>query len=521
MSKDSKKMIKNSPKTSIPSRKNATIINLIRGYALVGIEIIRGILLIPLYLQYIDPRLYGAWMATGSVIALLGLSDFGFSSVIVQKVATLFGKKDMQGVGKMLGTNLVISIFISLIPIIFVFILNGYIPGWVKIEGEEAIQISNAFLLASISASLMLINNNVGGFFLGIQDTGIPSINNIVTNIIGIIASIIFLRMDLGLLSIPLGFMVGSFLLSLGHFSYLYLWVRKNLSFKNITFELSYFKDLYKDSSWVFLDRLAKTASMQSDKIIVAAIIDPIYTTILVFSKKASELVNTMVMQISAALMPSLAHLLGEGDYTKLRKYMLGSIKLTFVLGLFGAGGIFLLNKSFVSLWVGDEFFAGTLFTILIVVYGLLYVLNVAFYNNLFANGKILIVSKASMLESLIRIPLSIAFCYFGGINGIILAAILATLPTSFLTQTRSFLKLINFSWLQSFKSLLRIFINGIIPIFISWLSIFIWNPTGPLEFIICILLYSFIHIVFYLYTYKDFQQIVIKIFNKYFKLIK
>jgi O-antigen/teichoic acid export membrane protein len=266
---------------------------------------------------------------------------------------------------------------------------------------------------------------------------------------------------------------------------------------------------------------LAKTASIQSDTLIVAAMIDPVYTTILVFSKKASELVNTMVVQISAALMPSLAHLVGEEDYTKLRKHMVGSIKLTFILGLFGAGGIFLLNKSFVSLWVGDGFFAGTLFTILITVYGLLYVLNVAFYNNLFANDKILIVSKASMFESLIRIPLSIAFCYFGGINGIILAAILATLPTSFLIQTRHFLKLINFSWLQSLKSLLRIFINGIIPIFISWLSIFIWNPTGLLEFITAILFYFFIHIIFYLCVYKDFKQIFVAMFNKYFKLIK
>ena len=135
-------------------------------------------------------------------------------------------------------------------------------------------------------------------------------------------------------------------------------------------------------------------------------------------------------MNISAALMPGLAHLAAEGDNKKLRKYMINSIKTTFIVGMYGAGGIFLLNKSFVSLWVGDEFFAGTLFTTLIIISGLFYVLNAAVYNNLFANGKISIVSKASMLESLATIPLSIAFCYFGGINGIVLAAILAVLPT-------------------------------------------------------------------------------------------
>jgi len=284
---------------------------------------------------------------------------------------------------------------------------------------------------------------------------------------------------------------------------------------------LSYFKDLFGQSSWVFVERLSKTASLQSDKMIVAVMIDPIYTTILVFSKKASDLLNTIVTHISASLMPGLAHLAAEDDNTKLRKYMIGSIKITFIVGIYGAGGVFLLNKSFVSLWVGDQFFAGKLFTILIVISGLFYVLNAAVYNNLFANGKISIVSKASMLESLIRIPLSIAFCYFGGINGIILAAILATLPTSFLIQTRYFLKLINFSWHQSIRSISRIFFMAMIPICLSWLISLIWIPTKILEFIFFILIYSLINIGFYYYTNKDFQQIFVTIFNRYFKLIK
>jgi O-antigen/teichoic acid export membrane protein len=475
-----------------------------------------------LYLQYIDERLYGAWLASGSVIALLGLSDFGFSSVIIQKIANLFGKKDMQNLGKMLGTNLVISPILSSIPIIITFFIYSHVAGWVKIEGEEAVQISNAFWLASISTSIMLINYIVGGFFLGIQKTTIPSTMLIATSVIGIIASLVFLtRMDLGLISIPLGYITGSLILAIGQIGYLWLWISKNLPPKSLRFELSYFKDLLGQSSWVFIDRLSKTASMQSDKLIVAVMIDPLYTTMLVFSKKASDLLNTIVMNISAALMPGLAHLAAEGDNKKLRKYMINSIKTTFIVGMYGAGGIFLLNKSFVSLWVGDEFFAGTLFTTLIIISGLFYVLNAAVYNNLFANGKISIVSKASMLESLATIPLSIAFCYFGGINGIVLAAILAVLPTSFLIQTRYFLKLINFSWHQSIRSISRIFIMAMIPICLTWLISLIWMPTKILEFIFFALLYSLINIGFYYYTNKDFQQILITIFNKYFKLIK
>ena len=75
------------------SRKRASIVNLIRSYAFILIEIIRGVIMIPIYLQYIDSRLYGAWLATGSIIVLMGLSDFGLSSLIVQKAGSLYGKK--------------------------------------------------------------------------------------------------------------------------------------------------------------------------------------------------------------------------------------------------------------------------------------------------------------------------------------------------------------------------------------------------------------------------------------------
>lgn len=49
------------------------------------IVIINGIVMVPIYFHYMSVSTYGAWLATGNMVAMLGLLESGFSSVITQK----------------------------------------------------------------------------------------------------------------------------------------------------------------------------------------------------------------------------------------------------------------------------------------------------------------------------------------------------------------------------------------------------------------------------------------------------
>ena len=392
------------------------------------------------------------------------------------------------------------------------------VPAWVNIEGAEALQIAKAFWIASASTSLMLIAYGVGGIFLGLQRVGNLSIQFIVSSLIGIISTIIFLYMGWGVLSIPLGFLVQSAFLSAGHCAYLWWWIRRNLPHKSLCFERSTFRDLFRQSSWVFVSRLSNTAATQSDNLIVAAMIDPRLTTILVLTKKSSEIITTIAARIPSAFMPSLAHLSGETDITKLRRYMLGVLKISLMVGLFGVGGIFLLNEQFVRLWVGDEFYGGTLLTGLICVSGFIFVFNTAIYNNIFAKGKISTASKATMLEAIVRVPLSIALCYYFGIKGVVLAAIIAVLPTSLWIQIRCFLKILNLRWNQALQSLSIVLFKSSIPIVAGLLLRTFWTPNGLIEFIAFGAIYSIFGLIFYVLVDPDLRQFVAGVFNRLVK---
>lgn len=86
-------------------RTRATIANLTFQYSSLVLGIIRGLVLVPLYLKFIDIKLYGAWLASGNVIVWLALMNPGLNELLRQQVAKFYGKKDWNNLGKVIGTG--------------------------------------------------------------------------------------------------------------------------------------------------------------------------------------------------------------------------------------------------------------------------------------------------------------------------------------------------------------------------------------------------------------------------------
>jgi O-antigen/teichoic acid export membrane protein len=505
-------MSNNSLSNQSPSRKTATIVNLVRVYSTTIIEIVRGLILIPVYLQFIDARLYGAWLASGSIVALIGLSDFGMFSVITQKVAKIYGKKDYVNLGKLINASMIITLLISLIPLAIGYSLRNYVPYWVNVNAENTSQISNAFFISSISTSFMMANYGSGSILMALQKTTAISIIGLVLKVMSVFATIIFLKIGLGLLSIPLALLLQSTLSAMTTCIFLIVWKKNNLSPDPINFELTYLKDLVFQSIWVFIAKLSKVIASQLDRIIVATIIDPLSTTILVFSKQAAQILNALVMHLSNSIMPSLAHASGAGDQKIFIKYTTFTIKITMIFGVYISGGVFFLNKQFVQFWVGEKYFAGEIFTSLIVVYGFICIINNAFYNILFSYGEIKKTSKALFLESLLLVPTSFMLCYLLGINGIIIASILATITTSSIIQVNGILNLLNISWLIGFKVFFKKFIMVLVPIGLCWILLQYWEPTTIFTSIILGIIYTIIFIITLFIYDEDAKKLLLKL---------
>jgi O-antigen/teichoic acid export membrane protein len=274
------------------------------------------------------------------------------------------------------------------------------------------------------------------------------------------------------------------------------------------------FAGIFRDSMWVFSARIMNAITTQSDNLIVAAMIDPRYTVILSVTKKAAEVVGMIAGRISSAVMPGMANLLGEGKVERTRRLMLDTLKLTFIAFIIGMGGVYIANREFVELWVGKEHFGGQAMTTLICFNTMVFIVNSTLYSNLCAFGEFKTVSKATTLESLTMLPISVVMARYLGINGILIASIVAGVIANFRIQARRFVTVLGVSFVDLRHGVAVNFLKTSIPVVACYFARSYLSPVGLREFIAYCLGYLILVSGYYYAVNREFIKHSLRYFT-------
>lgn len=510
-----------SKNTHTTSRKKGTVALIVTSYASLAIAIVKGIVLVPLYLYYIDERFYGAWLATGSIVAYFGLLDLGLNGVLVQRVASTYGKGDISRLGSILGTGLAIGLCLSCLPVFLALMISPWVADIVHVTGVESDQLRLAFIIAAVGTSLMLAMYSMGGVLVALQRQVVHGTVLVVGNILGVVSTLILLIAGYGLLSIPAGTLVWAGASALGDGLYLWWFVRKKLPQVRVRFKKEDVRDLSIQSVWQFGSRSAATAARESDNLIVASLLDPRLCTVLTLTKRASEMLTLLVGHFAGAFLPSLSHLHGEGDKEKFKRIALLLFKITSLFGVCFMCVYLFLNENFMSLWVGPKFYGGHMLTGLFCIYGFFFILATTFYNVIFAKGEMITVARANIAESFIRVPLCIVLVMLWGIKGAAMAAVLAIIPTSFWMQAKSFVKVLNLSRYDVINTLKTLGLQFLVAFLAGTLLSSILRPDGIVKFTLFGGLYTLLVLSVFIFFDKElysivYQSIYKRIFKKY-----
>jgi O-antigen/teichoic acid export membrane protein len=415
------------PASALPgeSRRKGTIALAASSYVLVGLHLVQGVLLVPLYLRFVGELLYGAWLATGNIIAYLGLLDLGLNSVIIQKVAEAYGARDLPRLRRYLGSGLGVALVLSMLPALMGWAGGGQLPRIIPIPAGEEGTLKLAFIVAGVSTSLMLGAYAAGGVLCAFQRQLVHGLLVVGSTALGLLATVGLLFRGYGLLAIPLGSLLQSSLCLAGELAACWFFKRRLLGPARLRWEWATVRELLQPAVTLFLARGGSTLVRQSDNLLIALVLDARAVLIYALTKRAFEALAMLAGHFVGAFVPALAHLFGEvRDRLAVRGLTGTLLHVTGVLGLVLMGGYVVLNQAFMALWVGPELYAGDLVTLLIGFYGFLYVLSLAFYHIIFAQGRLYLVALANGSEALLRIALVLALLHFLGLPGAALGAL-------------------------------------------------------------------------------------------------
>lgn len=496
-----------------PSRRIASIAQLLSTSILNIIRLIQGLILVPLYLKYVGENLYGAWLATGSIVTYLGMLDFGLNGVLVQKIGRAYGSRNQREIQEFIGCGLVVSIILSLLPLVFAFPIAHILPHIVPVSSHEISILRKSFLIAAFATSATLAMYAFAGVVNALQRQIWGGGILIIAAMLDIIVCVTMLTSGYGLYSLSFGSLAFALFSLIGQLGILLLLFRQGVVPHPI-FSLKMLYHLIFPSLWMFFAKGSTIIATRSDNLIIGTIMSSRSVVVYSITKKAVELSIMIVGHFTRAFTPSLAHFFGEYHNNPILAWPIVKSILLFSGGIAIAvmNAYICFNEQFVTLWVGHSFFGGNITTIILGIYGILFIFYSTMANVVFAAGKIKITSIAAIVEAIIRFGIAFLLCRYIGISGVALAAFIAILfPLILLVLPFSASLLIEVKKvLYLFSSIIRLLIYGAV----ASISVFLFpeNSTWSVFLIKNVLflsLFSICIIIFEIKTLKNMIQII------------
>lgn len=398
------------------SRKKVVTIQAFGGSILQVFTVIRGLLLIPLYISFIGDRMYGLWLASGGILVWFTMLDLGLALGLNQRIASNFGKKNNQKISDYFINGLLIYSVLALLVFIIGYALSYPLPGLLKAERTEISILRVCFQLAVLSQSIYIINNVLRGFAQSLLRPFFPFLSQLVWMVIGIITTIALLYNNFGLLSIVVGHLVtqGGLIVFNGLYALILL---KKLSIR-IRFNRSTTMELLVLIPSLFGAKMGNALVKNIEPTLITVILSPELSTAFVVMRRTADLVSRGLNIIMGATFSSFSHLFGEIGRKKMLAVARKILTMFYFSGLIGFGTYVAVNESFIKLWVGGKYFLGYGVLLLIASSIFIRVLHNFFANLLVGVNDIKFSSYMVLFEAIARVIVMASLIYIFGVSG-------------------------------------------------------------------------------------------------------
>ncbi|NQU33612.1 MAG: oligosaccharide flippase family protein [Bacteroidetes bacterium] len=402
--------------------------NIFFQYSNIIFNFITGIVLVPLYLKNITTEVYGLWLGTGSILAMITLVDPGFGIVLQQKISSYYGEKDYKIVGQYALMGIIIIVPFLILFAILCLIFSFTISYWFDINDLIILaEITRAFNFAFLGSLILLFSYNLISINHGLQSSLSIGLINVVASLSGIILTIILLEMGFGIVAIGITLLWRSIIVGLGNLGYmLYRFNREKIKFK---YNARLLNEIVSFSVYTFLGKAGNALSTQLNMFISSSIISPTSASVLKFTQALPDNSKLIIDRPAYALLPAISHMIGEkNSVVEIKIIVLRFVRFI----IWGSGLIFIiflkLNQSFVSLWVGETFYGGNLLNLLIILMIILTIFSNSISYFVFALGDIKRSNLMQFIKSLLLVPMLFLGAQKWGLIGIIGASIIAEL---------------------------------------------------------------------------------------------
>jgi O-antigen/teichoic acid export membrane protein len=405
------------------SRKKTTLWNFL--FLNIGfvISIVNGILIIPLYLHYIDSSLYGAWLATGNILTWITVVDPGVGDVLLQKVAFAIGKDDKQEIGAAIASGILISAGLFFISVVIGYGFSFFIGDLANINKLYRADILSAFRIALWGTAFGLLADTFRNIVLAYQKTKLNGIFLYSIIVVAIILNIVLLILHFGVFALAYAALFRG--LATFVYSLIFTIVLIKRNHVHLRFQRAYFKSFSRIFAFTFSSRLFETVATNIDLILVSRYLGNSAVTVLDLCRRPLKLVTGLANNVTISMLPSLPHLFGSGQTEKIRIIVMRIWTTILWLSGFLIGGFILFNYNLTSNWVGRQFWIGNRNNIIMCLSFFMLSIGYNLSNITYSMGDIRNNSIINVVKSIVYLVCLFVLSKIAGMTGVLIAFLL------------------------------------------------------------------------------------------------
>jgi O-antigen/teichoic acid export membrane protein len=265
-------------------------------------------------------------------------------------------------------------------------------------------------------------------------------------NLIQISIAIIFAYFAFGIIGQYLSFLIGQFIFAI----FVYWFFKKTHQKKEYqisTYDLQEFdKTLRKNNLTGFILSISSKLSFLSDTLILGFFFKPIDILPFSLTQKLTQMVQENLQTLGNSSWATLANLHRNGQSEEFEKMLFSLTRVTIFLSIILTAPLMFLNHSFITLWVGEKFYAGDLLTTIAIVNTYLMGIYSLWGWCLSGSGKIKIQIPIYAINAIINFLTALIFIKWIGISGPIIGTLIGFLSAYLILIPRALEKEFNIS---------------------------------------------------------------------------
>lgn len=427
-----------------------------------------GFVVVPFYFKYISNEEFGLWLAIAGITAMITMVDLGTDQYLTTVTAS-DEKFYATNYGDYLTSLLLIKTIVSFLFGFIGVIMYIFLTKLLDVEFMNLEDAKISFLIGIVILVLSGYFSTISTILYARHHYSLINSFIAISAVSASLGTVGLLHFGFGIVSFPLALLTTTIL----QHTILFVFMLKNyphirLKIKNFHFvdkkEIIGYTTTFQILRWVH------TLRTQYITIAINNLIGPLYVAQYNLTNKIPQMSYGYASKIVNPFFPNIADLFNKGEIKKIQEIFIRISKVLFRIGLFFSISVYYLNESFVTLWLGEDKFAGNSVMIWLTIFMFLNISLGAFGVVIYASRKFEKWTMWSMIDIFIAVTLSYLLFKFFGLVGVVAGIVIG----SFFNQGYLFyivLKQLNIRIVDFLKkTIVYALVPNIAPLIIVWI---------------------------------------------------